>query len=131
LIIFVPGQRGIFFDRYAGTDREYYSCFSVMLALCLHKHKNEHIAPIMFPPFSLDPIGFGVVGPMGTFFAPSHFTFFRARFAPLSPASGFPVSSRSLRFRLRQSFDETSRSVPTPSGRVPGFSFLILVDYFI
>jgi hypothetical protein len=68
LVIFVPGQRGIFFDRYAGTDREYYSCFSVMLALCLHKHKNEHIAPIMFPPFSLDPIGFGVVGPMGTFF---------------------------------------------------------------
>jgi hypothetical protein len=98
LVIFVPGQRGIFFDRYAGTDREYYSCFSVMLALCLHKHKNEHIAPIMFPPFSLDPIGFGVVGPMGTFFVPSHFTFLRARFAPLSPApqaasatSGFPV----------------------------------------
>ena len=58
-----------------------------MLALCLHKHKNEHIAPIMFPPFSLDPIGFGVVGPMGTFFALSHFTFLRARFAPLSPAS--------------------------------------------
>jgi len=75
LIIFVPGQRGIFFDRYAGTDREYYSCFSVMLALCLRKHKNEHIAPIMFPPFSLDPIGFSVVGPMGTFFAPSHFSF--------------------------------------------------------
>jgi hypothetical protein len=45
-----------------------------MLALCLHKYKNEHIAPIMFPPFSLDPIGFGVVGPMGTFFAPSHFS---------------------------------------------------------
>ena len=77
----MPGQRGIFFDRYAGTDREYYSCFSVMLALCLHKHKNEHIAPIMFPPFSLDPIGFSVVGPMGTFFAPFHFTFLRARFA--------------------------------------------------
>ena len=66
-----------------------------MLALCLHKHKNEHIAPIMFPPFSLDPIGFSVVGPMGTFFAPFHFTFLRARFAsvfakastdrPLSP----------------------------------------------
>jgi hypothetical protein len=52
-----------------------------MLALCLHKHKNEHIAPIMFPPFSLDPIGFSVVGPMGTFFAPFHFTFLRARFA--------------------------------------------------
>jgi hypothetical protein len=81
LVIFVPGQRGIFFDRYAGTDREYYSCFSLMLALCLHKHKNEHIAPIMFPPFSLDPIGFGVVGPMGIFFAPSHFTFLRARSA--------------------------------------------------
>jgi len=52
-----------------------------MLALCLHKHKNEHIAPIMFSPFSLDPIGFSVVEPMGTFFAPFHFTFLRARFA--------------------------------------------------
>jgi len=80
LVILVPSQRGIFFDSYAGTDREYYSYSSVMLALCLHKHKNEHIAPIMFPPFSLDPIGFGVVGPMGTFFAFSHFTFLRARF---------------------------------------------------
>jgi hypothetical protein len=28
----------------------------------------------MFPPFSFDPIGIGVVEPMGTFFAPSHFT---------------------------------------------------------
>jgi hypothetical protein len=56
------------------TDvQEQYSCFSVMLALCLQEYKNEHIAPIMFPPFSLDPIGFGVVGPMGPFFAPSHF----------------------------------------------------------
>jgi hypothetical protein len=45
-----------------------------MLALCLHEYKNEHIAPIMFPPFSLVPIGFGVVGPMGTFFAPSQFS---------------------------------------------------------
>jgi hypothetical protein len=44
-----------------------------MLALCLHEYKNEHIAPIMFPPFSLDPIGFGVVKPMGPFFAPFHF----------------------------------------------------------
>jgi hypothetical protein len=60
--------KGDFFGRYAGTDREYYSYFSVMLALCLHNHKDEHIAPIMFPPFSLDPIGFGVVGPMGPFF---------------------------------------------------------------
>jgi hypothetical protein len=51
-----------------------YSYFSVMLALCLHKHKDEHIAPLMFPPFSLDPIGFGVVGPMGPFFAPAHFS---------------------------------------------------------
>jgi hypothetical protein len=74
LVIFVSGQRGIFFDRYAGTDGEYYSFFFVMLALCLRKHKNEHIAPIMFPPFSLDPIGFRVVGPMGTFFALSHFS---------------------------------------------------------
>ena len=152
MVIFVPGQRGIFFDRYAGTDREYYSCFSVMLALCLHKHKNEHIAPIMFPPFSLDPIGFGVVGPMGTFFVPSHFTFLRARFAPLSPASGFPVSSRSLRSAQSRTasgiYDKrvpsffalaslptslklrrTGRSVPTPSGRVPGFSFWWTVSF--
>ena len=33
----------------------------------------------------------------------------------------FLNSSRSLRFRLRQNFGETSRSVPTPSGRGPGF----------
>ena len=107
----MPGQRGIFFDRYAGTDREYYSCFSVMLALCLHKHKNEHIAPIMFPPFSLDPIGFGVVGPMGTFFVPSHFTFLRARFAPLSPASGFPVSDFSFCWTASFSFNLESSTV--------------------
>jgi hypothetical protein len=69
----VVDQRG-FFGKYAGTDRGYYSYFSVMLALCLHNHKDEHIAPIMFPPFSLDPIGFGVVGPMGPFFAPAHFS---------------------------------------------------------
>ena len=37
------------------------------LALCLHIHVGEHNAPIMFPPFSLSPIGFGVVEPMGTF----------------------------------------------------------------
>jgi hypothetical protein len=71
---FVPGQRRLPFGKYVGTSREYYSCFSAMLALCLQEHKNEHIAPIMFPPFSLDPIGFGVVGPMGPFFAPSHFS---------------------------------------------------------
>jgi hypothetical protein len=41
-----------------------------MLALCLRNHKGEHIAPIMFPPFPLDPVGFGVVGPMGPFFSP-------------------------------------------------------------
>jgi hypothetical protein len=34
----------------------------------LHAEKDEHIAPIMFPPFSLFPIGFGVVESMGIFF---------------------------------------------------------------
>jgi hypothetical protein len=38
------------------------------LALCLHERISEHIAPIMFPPFSLSPIGFSVVEPMGIFF---------------------------------------------------------------
>jgi hypothetical protein len=38
------------------------------LALCLHERVSEHIAPIMFPPFSLSPIGFSVVEPMGIFF---------------------------------------------------------------
>ncbi len=95
----------------------------------------------MFPPFSLDPIGFSVVGPMGTFFAPFHFTFLRARFASVFAKAStrqaaqsrkrvpsfFALASLPSSLNLRR----TGRSVPTPSGRVPGFSFLILVDCFI
>jgi hypothetical protein len=122
LVIFVPGQRGIFFDRYAGTDREYYSCFSLMLALCLHNHKNEHIAPIMFPPFSLDPIGFGVVGPMGIFLRLliSHF------FALASLRSVPLAGSQFLRARSASDLAKVSTDRPvSPHPFGAGSRFLI------
>jgi hypothetical protein len=48
--------------------REIIDQLFLYLASCLHAKESEHIAPIMFPPFSLSPIGFGVVEPMGIFF---------------------------------------------------------------
>ena len=60
------GRRGISEQR--GDEREIIRGLLLCLALCLHEQRSEHIAPIMFPPFSLFPIGFGVVEPMGNFY---------------------------------------------------------------
>jgi hypothetical protein len=74
---FVTGERGIYFDKYQQTDSKYYSCLSNTLALCLHEHKNERIAPIMFPPFSLDPHRLWCGWADGAFFC--SFSFFIAQ----------------------------------------------------
>jgi hypothetical protein len=52
-----------------GGEREIIEGLLWYLAPCLHIKGSEHSAPIMFPPFSLSPIGFGVVEPMGIFLA--------------------------------------------------------------
>jgi hypothetical protein len=50
-----------------GGERNIIDCLFLFLALSLHGKGREHNAPIMFPPFSLSPIGFGVVESMGIF----------------------------------------------------------------
>jgi hypothetical protein len=62
----VLGQWGLSLPR--GDEREIIHYLPLNLAFCLHEKRSEHIAPIMFPPFSLFPIGLGVVEPMGIFF---------------------------------------------------------------
>jgi len=103
-----------------------------MLALCLHKHKNEHIAPIMFPPFSFDPIGFGVVGPMGTFFRLliSHFFALASlRSVPHRKRHLRQAGSQFLRARSASDFAKASTARPLsphPFGAGPRF----LISHF-
>jgi hypothetical protein len=63
------GQGGFFLQK-AGEAATIDRLF-LYLAFCLHAKGSEHIAPIMFPPFSLSPIGLSVVEPMGIFFTNS------------------------------------------------------------
>ena len=64
------GPEGDFLQRTGETET--IDRLFLYLALCLHTKASEHFAPIMFPPFSLSPIGLSVVEPMGVFLTHSN-----------------------------------------------------------